>query len=106
MARAAVVVIPSQFEVSPIVLAEAWAASVPVVAARVGGIPPLATGAALLVDREAHALVGGLVTALTRREDVVELVAEGRRRAEAHRPDAVVSAHLELYEQLAANEAR
>ena len=101
MARAAAVVIPSQFEVSPIVLAEAWAVGVPVVAVPVGGIPALATGAALLVERRAATLAEGMTTALTNADTLGELVAEGRRRAEAHRPDAVVSAHLALYEELA-----
>jgi glycosyltransferase involved in cell wall biosynthesis len=100
MARAAVLVIPSQFEVSPIVLAEAWAMSLPVVAARVGGIPALATGAAVLVDREVDSLADGLLGALAGGEEIDRLVAEGRRRAEAHRADAVAEAHISLYETL------
>jgi glycosyltransferase involved in cell wall biosynthesis len=100
MARAAVLVIPSEFEVSPIVLAEAWAMSLPVVAARVGGIPALATAAAVLVEREVDSLVEGLVAALSGGEEIDRFVAEGRRRAEAHRADAVVTAHASLYEEL------
>ena len=100
MARASVLVIPSEFEVSPIVLAEAWAMRLPVVAAQVGGIPALATGAAVLVDREGDSLVEGLVAALSGGEEIDRLVAEGRRRAEAHRADAVATAHISLYEEL------
>jgi glycosyltransferase involved in cell wall biosynthesis len=100
MTRAAVLVIPSEFEVSPIVLAEAWAMSLPVVAARVGGIPALATDAAVLVEREVDSLVEGLVVALSGGEEIDRLVAEGRRRAEAHRADAVATAHISLYEKL------
>jgi glycosyltransferase involved in cell wall biosynthesis len=100
MARAAVLVIPSEFEVSPIVLAEAWAMRLPVVAGRVGGIPALATGAAVLVEREVDSLAEALITALSGGEEIDRLVAEGRRRAEAHRADAVATAHVSLYEEL------
>jgi glycosyltransferase involved in cell wall biosynthesis len=100
MARAAVLVIPSEFEVSPIVLAEAWAMGLPVVAARVGGIPALATGAAVLVERDVESLRDGLVTALTGGAEIERLAAEGRRRAEAHRADAVAEAHISLYGEL------
>ena len=100
MAHAAVLVIPSEFEVSPIVLAEAWAMGLPVVAARVGGIPALATGAAVLVERNVEALREGLVAALSGGEEIDRLVAEGRRRSGAHRADAVATAHISLYEEL------
>jgi glycosyltransferase involved in cell wall biosynthesis len=100
MGRATALVIPSKFEVSPIVLAEAWALGLPVVATPVGGIPALATGAAVLVERQPEVLAAGIVAALTGGEHIDQLVAEGRRRAEAHRPDAVASAHVELYDEL------
>ena len=100
MVRASALVIPSQFEVSPIVLAEAWALGLPVVAVPVGGIPALATGAVVLVEREPEALAAGMVAALMGGEDIDRLVAEGRRRAEAHRADAVAEAHLALYHEL------
>ena len=100
MACAAVLVIPSEFEVSPIVLAEAWAMRLPVVAVRVGGIPALATDGAVLVDRDADSLRDGLITALSGGEEIDGLVAEGRRRADAHRADAVATAHISLYREL------
>jgi glycosyltransferase involved in cell wall biosynthesis len=100
MVQATTLVIPSKFEVSPIVLAEAWALELPVVATRVGGIPALAEGAAVLADRHPELLAASLVSALTGGELIDELVAEGRRRAEAHRPDAVASAHVSLYDEL------
>jgi glycosyltransferase involved in cell wall biosynthesis len=103
MARASVLVIPSEFEVSPIVLTEAWAMGVPVVATRVGGIPALATGAAVLVEPDVDSLCEGLAAALSGSEDVDQFVAEGRRRAEAHRADAVATAHISLYEELRAD---
>jgi glycosyltransferase involved in cell wall biosynthesis len=101
MVRSEALAIPSVFEVSPIVLAEAWALGLPVVAAPVGGIPALATGAAILADRNPEAFAAGIVSALGRGSHVDELVAEGRRRAEAHRPEAVTSAHVALYDELA-----
>jgi glycosyltransferase involved in cell wall biosynthesis len=100
MVRASALVIPSQFEVSPIVLAEAWAVGVVVVAVPVGGIPALARGAAVLVERQPEALAAGIVAALQRGEEIERLAEEGQRRAEAHRPDSVVAAHIALYEEL------
>jgi glycosyltransferase involved in cell wall biosynthesis len=100
MARAAALVIPSEFEVSPIVLAEAWAVGLPVVAVPVGGVPALATDAAILVEREPGALADGLIAALLGGREIEQLVAEGRRRADAHRADAVATAHVALYEDL------
>ena len=101
MTHAAALVIPSLFEVSPIVLAEAWAMGLPVAAVRVGGIPALATGAAVLVERELDGLVEGLVAVLSGGDEIDRHVAEGRRRADAHRADAVTAAHISLYEELA-----
>jgi glycosyltransferase involved in cell wall biosynthesis len=101
MARASVLVIASKFEVSPTVLAEAWAVGLPVVATAVGGIPALATDAAILVERTPAALADGLVAALTDGERVARLVAEASRRAELHRAAGVADAHTALYEELA-----
>jgi glycosyltransferase involved in cell wall biosynthesis len=101
MGRASVLVIPSQFEVSPTVLAEAWALGLPVVATAVGGLRMLAVGAAVVVPRrEPEALAAGIVRALAGGEEVERLVQEGRRRAEAHREEAVAEAHLALYSEL------
>jgi glycosyltransferase involved in cell wall biosynthesis len=100
MARASVVLIPSRFEVAPVTLLEAWSVGVPVVATRVGGLPRLADGAAILVEPEAGAIAAGVVEALSGRETDA-LVAEGRRRADLARPEAVAHAHLALYEELA-----
>ena len=100
MARAATLVIASEFEVSPTVLAEAWAVGVPVVATAVGGIPALATDAALLVERTATALADGLIAALAGGEPIERLVAEATRRAERHRAAAVADAHVRLYERV------
>jgi glycosyltransferase involved in cell wall biosynthesis len=101
MAEAALVVIPSRFEVAPTVLSEAWAARVPVVATAVGGVPTLAQGAAHLVEEQnPAALAAALVRALEKPEP--GLVDEGGRRAQLHREDAVVDAHLGVYRSLSA----
>jgi glycosyltransferase involved in cell wall biosynthesis len=100
MSRAAALVIASAYEVSPIVLAEAWAIGLPVVAACVGGIPALATGAAVLVERNAAAIGDGLIRALAGGEEIESAVAEARRRAAQHRAEAVAGAHIALYEEL------
>ena len=100
MARASALVIASEFEVSPTVLAEAWAVGLPVVATAVGGIPALATDAAVLVERTPDALAEGLVATLSGGERMERLVAEATRRAERHRATAVAAAHTQLYEEL------
>ena len=100
MARATVVVIPSRFEVAPITLLEAWTAGVPVVATRVGGVPVLADGAAVLVEPDPSAIAAGLLAVLEATAPVTELVAEGRRRAEAATSTRVAQAHIDLYEEL------
>jgi glycosyltransferase involved in cell wall biosynthesis len=101
LARASAVVIPSQFEVAPMILAEAWAVGVPVVATSVGGVPSLAHGAAILVDPgSSAALAAGLVQALEGGGRLNDLVAEGRRRATAYRAESVGRAHLTLYDEL------
>jgi glycosyltransferase involved in cell wall biosynthesis len=102
MSKASVLVVASDFEVSPIVVAEAWAVGLPVVATSGGGLRSLVEGAGVVVSRrDPAALARGVVHALTgRRETIDKFVAEGRRRAEAHRAEAVVRAHVDLYDEL------
>jgi glycosyltransferase involved in cell wall biosynthesis len=100
MARAAVIVVPSRYEVAPMIIGEAWAAKVPVVATAVGGIPALAGGAARVVRPDPVALADALVLSLTEPND--DFVEEGARRAQLHRQDAVVTAHIGLYRSLVA----
>lgn len=101
LARAALVVIPSRYEVAPIVLSEAWAVGVPVVATRVGGLQSLGEGAAVLVPPESPAaLADALIQELRTDSATRERVAEGRRRAELQRAEAVAQAHIALYSEL------
>jgi glycosyltransferase involved in cell wall biosynthesis len=101
MERATVLVIPSRFEVAPTILAEAWAARVPVLVAAVGGAPVLAGGAARLVPAGDHAALGAaIVDGLRQRHPVAELLEAGSARAQAHRRDRVADAHIRLYASL------
>lgn len=101
MERAEVLVVPSQFEVAPVIVAEAWAAGVPIVAASVGGITGLAKGAAVLVDRDPATMARAITDVLAGRTDVAPLVEEGRARAESCRSEHVIDAHLDAYRRLA-----
>jgi glycosyltransferase involved in cell wall biosynthesis len=100
-AEAAVVVIPSRYEVAPLALYEAWAMERLVVATGVGGIPALADGAALIVPPEdPRALAERIVTALRQPEAFDAERSLGRERAERARSSDVANAHIELYERL------
>ena len=85
MTRASALVIPSQFEVAPVVLGEAWALGLPVVATAVGGMRTLAEGAAIVVPRREPAALarGNRARPLGRRVDR-SARAGGPRRAESH----------------------
>lgn len=103
MAHAQVLAIPSLYEVAPLILTEAWAMQLPVVASAVGGIPGLAEGAALLVPpHSAHELAQALIRALRSEPGLDTLVEEGHRRSLAHRREAVAAKHIRLYERLVA----
>jgi glycosyltransferase involved in cell wall biosynthesis len=105
MSRAAVVVLPSRFDVAPTAIGEAWAVGVPVVAAAVGGIPALAEGAARLFrDSGPTALSDQIVAALSDDGAKSAIVEEGRRRAEAQRAERVAAAYVDVYESLLARE--
>ena len=102
MACAEIVVLPSRFEVAPIAMAEAFAARTPVVAAAVGGIPALATGAARLVAApDPVAIAEAIVDVILHGHDP-DLVEEASRRADRHRAVEVARAHTALYESVLA----
>jgi glycosyltransferase involved in cell wall biosynthesis len=99
-AQAAVVVIPSRFEVAPVTLLDAWTVGVPVVATRAGGIPALASDAAVLVALTSEAIAEALIGVLSGATATASLVAEGSRRAAAATAERVAAAHLGLYREL------
>jgi glycosyltransferase involved in cell wall biosynthesis len=101
MAAARLVVIPSRYEVAPIVLAEAWASGTPVVATSAGGMASLAPGAAILVPPESpRALAQAIVGALDGTLETAQFVDSGRTRAQRHRAVAVAAAHVALYAEI------
>jgi glycosyltransferase involved in cell wall biosynthesis len=101
LARAELIVIPSRFEVAPTVLVEAWASKTPVVANAVGGIATIAAGAADLADSPCPTLLAdAIVRSLTDKGSVEPRVREGYERAQRHREDHVIAAHLDLYASL------
>ena len=103
MERASLLVVPSRFEIAPIVIAEAWAAGLPVVASSVGGLTTLADRAATLVPPDSPGALADAVVRVLRDPDAAsEFVRIGSERAQANRAGAVVDAHLALYSELAA----
>jgi glycosyltransferase involved in cell wall biosynthesis len=100
--RAAVLVLPSAQETSPMVIAEAMAAALPVVATRVGGVPHLVDD-----GRTGFLVEVGDISALAQR--IAELLAEGgirrafaaaaRSRAEQYRATTVAACVRGVYEE-------
>jgi glycosyltransferase involved in cell wall biosynthesis len=104
LAKATLVVLPSLEDNCPMVLLEAAAAGVPVVAARVGGVPDL-------VEHEVNGLLCNPVDAdsvrnsvrqlLTRRDQAQALAREGKRRAlEQFHPVLIARRHTAVYKEL------
>ena len=103
-ALAKAMVLPSLSEGSPIVLLEAMAARVPVVATAVGGIPEIVTDgeSALLVEaRHPDAWAGALHRILTDTQLAHDLAARAREVVlEHHSPAANLRARLAIYQDV------
>jgi glycosyltransferase involved in cell wall biosynthesis len=103
IARGAVLLLPSLWEGLPIVLLEAMAIGVPVVASAVGGVPEVVEheGTGLLVDRQAPELYAEAVRRLLHDPGLHAKVAAGARRLVTKRFSwAVVrQAYLETYRE-------
>lgn len=106
MRSCAAVVVPSRYEVAPIVVAEAMASGVPVVATAVGGTPELADGNAILVEPEVRAVAAGLLRVLDDPAGAARMAVQSRLAAEAFRPQAVAQAYIALYEEVLAQACR
>lgn len=100
MKEGGVLVVPSRFEVAPVVIPEAWAAGIPVVATAVGGVPAFASEAARLCEPDAHRIAEALIGTLASAD--AGLVERGLVSAELHRAANVADAHVALYERLIA----
>jgi glycosyltransferase involved in cell wall biosynthesis len=99
-----VLAVPSRSDGSPLVVCEAMAAGVPVVASRVGGLPDLVEdgGSGLLVrPGEAEDLARALVSLLLDPEAARRLGARGRRLAASRSHERLVDRMTQLYAGLA-----
>jgi glycosyltransferase involved in cell wall biosynthesis len=108
MAAFDVVALPSRTEGTPIVLFEAAAAGVPVVACAVGGVPDvLGAGFNLVPAHDPAALASALARALDSPADAAEAVARSVARIRVgHAMGPWIERHLELYRELARTVAR
>jgi glycosyltransferase involved in cell wall biosynthesis len=103
--RAAAFLFPSEWEAFGLVLLEAMAAGVPIVATAVGGVPEVLDGGRagrLVPYGDPDALAAGIREALGSPEKSAALVAVGRRRVQNFSWDRVIEDHLALYRELAA----
>ena len=99
-----VLAVPSRSDGSPLVVCEAMAAGVPVVASRVGGLPDLVEdgGSGLLVrPGEAEDLARALVSLLLDPESARRLGARGRRLAASRSHERLVDRMTQLYADVA-----
>jgi len=99
LARASVVVLPSEDEAMPVALLEALASGVPVVATPVGAIPELLDGLGVLVDPVSpEGLARAIGTALNAARDP-EIGRRARERASVFAPSSIAAAWRATYER-------
>jgi glycosyltransferase involved in cell wall biosynthesis len=103
LAQATALVLPSHQENAPMVVAEAMAAGVPVVATRVGALPEMVEDgvSGWLVDPSEDALHAALCAILDDPGAAAEMGRRGRQLAwQRYHPQCVAQATLDVYEQL------
>lgn len=104
MRGASAFVLPSEYEAFGLVLLEAMAAGVPVVATSVGGVPEVLDGGRfgrLVPYGQVAPLASAILQLLTDESAARQLAAEGRRRVEAFTWDTTVKRSLALYREVA-----
>jgi glycosyltransferase involved in cell wall biosynthesis len=91
-------VLPSLYEAQPLVLLEAMAARLPVIATNVRGIREIGSGIVFLVEPNAHALRDGIWQFIeSSDEELRTRVEAGYKKANAHRWSNVVGDFIEVY---------
>jgi glycosyltransferase involved in cell wall biosynthesis len=94
-------VLPSLYEAQPIVLLEAMASRIPVIATRVIGIESKATGAAILVKPTVEGLIDGILSfADMPPSEVALLVDKAFSLAQRHRWPKLMESYLSLYKRV------
>lgn len=101
MRSADVLAVPSVFEVSPVVIAEAWTAGLPVVATAVGGIPAFAGDAVEFVkERTPEGFAASLVSVLHDKVRAGSLAERGHGQSTGFTAHAVAVSHACMYHDL------
>jgi glycosyltransferase involved in cell wall biosynthesis len=103
--RATLFTFPSEWEAFGLVLLEAMASGVPIIATAVGGVPEVLDGGRagrLVPYGDPDLLAAGIRDLLGSPDRSAELVAVGRRRVQGYSWDRFIEAHLALYAELAA----
>lgn len=101
--RATVFVLPSEWEAFGLVLLEAMAAGVPIVASAVGGVPEVLEGGRcgrLVPFGDPRALASAIGALAADASERARLTAAGRRRVEGLTWDRAAAAHAALYREL------
>jgi glycosyltransferase involved in cell wall biosynthesis len=103
--RATAFTFPSEWEAFGLVLLEAMAAGVPIVATAVGGVPEVldhGRAGRLVPYGDVDALANGIREVLGSPVHSAELVTAARRRVQSYSWDRVIEDHLALYREFAA----
>jgi len=107
LARAAAVILPSLEDNCPMVVLEAMAVGVPVLGARIGGIPDLITPGRtgeLFDPRDPAAIRNALARCLQQRAEAEQLAAQARTEAhERFHPAVIARKHLDIYREVLQN---
>ena len=101
LGKADLFVFPSVYEGMPMVLAEAMAAGLPIVAAAVGGIPDMLKDGenALLCDADAASVVSAIERLLSEESLRKSLGMAARERAADFSSDSMARAYLDIYKR-------